>query len=141
MAAIEGILNRVNVFPSVKSLNDNADKIVTSDLNLVKGGAMIVESWVSSDKLSWYRKYSDGFIMQGGRCTFTHNKTTEVALHTEFATKNYYADGIVDKTTATSTDDMVVSTNGKEVDSVFFFFYDAGGNSYSGSANWVAMGY
>ena len=141
MAAIEGILNRVNVFPSVKSLNDNADNIVTGDLNLVKGGTMIVESWASSDKLSWYRKYSDGFIIQAGRCAFTHKKTTEVAFHTEFATSKYFADAVVDKTTVTSSDDMVVSTNGKEVDSVFFYFYDAGDNSYSGYANWIAMGY
>lgn len=29
--------------------------------------AVVVESWVANDGTSWYRKYSDGWIEQGGR--------------------------------------------------------------------------
>lgn len=46
----------------------------------------VKETGKSSDGLGWYRKWSDGFIEQGGRIT---SPTTTISLHTAFATTNY----------------------------------------------------
>lgn len=37
--------------------------------NLEATSAVLTETWRSSDGLSWFRKYSDGFIEQGGHAT------------------------------------------------------------------------
>lgn len=46
----------------------------------------IIDTWKSTDGGSWYRKWSDGFIEQGGRITTV---TTTISLHTVFTTTNY----------------------------------------------------
>lgn len=63
--ASESILNKVNVFPSLSSFNNNSAAVDSNSLNLIKTGAILIETWVSGT--SWYRKYSDGWIEQGGR--------------------------------------------------------------------------
>lgn len=62
--ATESILNKVNVFPNLSSFNDNSDDVDSNSLNLIKTGAVLVESWRSGQ--NWYKKWSNGFIEQGG---------------------------------------------------------------------------
>ena len=46
-----------------------------------------VESWKSG--ASWYRKYSDGWIEQGGNIEAPNSGWTPIPLHIPFANKNY----------------------------------------------------
>ena len=46
----------------------------------------IINTWKSTDGSTWYRKWSDGFIEQGGKIT---SVTTTISLHTAFTTANY----------------------------------------------------
>lgn len=46
----------------------------------------VKEAGKSADGMDWYRKWSDGFIEQGGRIT---SVTTTILLHTAFTTTNY----------------------------------------------------
>lgn len=49
----------------------------------------VVDSWKSGD--NWYRKYSDGFIEQGGILPEKNYETiTSVSLNTPFTTTSYY---------------------------------------------------
>lgn len=48
----------------------------------------IVKTWKSIDGYSWYRKYSDGWIEQGGPMS-TNNKVT---FHVAFSNTKYYVD-------------------------------------------------
>ena len=52
--------------------------------------SFIVESWVSDDGLSWYRKYNDGYIEQAGDAQGTaKNEKKTITLPTAFTTTNY----------------------------------------------------
>lgn len=55
-------------------------------------GGGVVESW-DDGKGNWYRKYSDGFIIQGGCSMVTSSVYGEVTvtLNTEFKTTSYVA--------------------------------------------------
>jgi hypothetical protein len=48
----------------------------------------LVESWKSGT--SWYRKYSDGWIEQGGYVTTNSNTEQTINLHTAFSNTNYF---------------------------------------------------
>ena len=50
--------------------------------------AYVTDTWKSSDGISWYRKWSDGFIEQGGYHQNTSVLDT-VTLHTPFKTSEY----------------------------------------------------
>lgn len=67
------------------------DVVVKPDVGLTVDGSPVVSlvaSWHSGN--SWYRKYSDGFIEQGGLATTTRDRfNTDVTLHTPFASSNY----------------------------------------------------
>ena len=53
---------------------------------------VLVKSWMASDGLSWYRKYSDGWIEQGGYVSSTANNSAwELVLPTPFSNTNYVA--------------------------------------------------
>lgn len=49
--------------------------------------AVITETWVSGT--SWYRKWSDGWVEQGGQVSATANSLTTVTLHTAMGASNY----------------------------------------------------
>lgn len=85
----------------------------------------IVETWKSSDGLSWYRKWSDGWIEQGGyetsydsKGTYTCSKT--IVFNTPFSDTKYGFHATTrgesqmtyeDKNTARSTTGLKVSNN------------------------------
>ena len=54
--------------------------------------SFIVETWKSDDGMTWYRKYSDGFIEQGGAISCgTGYQSVTVTLPTAFTTTTYTA--------------------------------------------------
>ena len=63
--------------------------------------SFIVETWRSDDGSSWYRKYSDGWIEQGGVTPNVNADFYTVTLNTPFTTANYHVNFI---TTGTGKD-------------------------------------
>jgi hypothetical protein len=63
--------------------------------------SFIVETWKSDDGSSWYRKYSDGWIEQGGVTPNVNADSHTVTLNTPFTTVNYHVNFI---TTGTGKD-------------------------------------
>ena len=54
----------------------------------LQGTAHVVETWKSGNGSSWYRKWSDGWIEQGGPMSSNEN----VTFHVAFSNTNYYVD-------------------------------------------------
>lgn len=59
---------------------------IQAQLGQLESRRYVKETGKSSDGMGWYRKWSDGFIEQGGRIT---SPTTTISLHTAFTTTNY----------------------------------------------------
>lgn len=59
---------------------------IQAQLAQLESRRYVKETGKSSDGMGWYRKWSDGFIEQGGRIT---SPTTTISLHTAFTTTNY----------------------------------------------------
>lgn len=59
---------------------------IQAQLGQLESRRYVKETGKSSDGLGWYRKWSDGFIEQGGRIT---SVTTTISLHTAFTNTNY----------------------------------------------------
>lgn len=64
----------------------------------------VVESGKAST--GWWRKWSDGFIEQGGRNTTSSSVYTTVTLHKSFSATNYYVVGSGERSTRIETHDM-----------------------------------
>lgn len=59
---------------------------IKAQLGQLESRRYVKETGKSSDGMGWYRKWSDGFIEQGGRIT---SVTTTISLHTAFTNTNY----------------------------------------------------
>lgn len=59
---------------------------IQAQLGQLESRRYVKETGKSSDGVGWYRKWSDGFIEQGGRIT---SVTTTISLHTAFTNTNY----------------------------------------------------
>lgn len=59
---------------------------IQTQLSQLESRRYVKEVGKSSDGLGWYRKWSDGFIEQGGRIT---SVTTTISLYTAFTNTNY----------------------------------------------------
>ena len=59
---------------------------IQAQLGQLENRRYVKETGKSSDGMGWYRKWSDGFIEQGGRIT---SVTTTISLHTAFTNTNY----------------------------------------------------
>lgn len=88
-------VKKIHLFPSEESYVVNSGSVEADDLALVplnlsynslrdKPKAHITTTWHSGT--SWYRKWSDGWIEQGGRIT---TRTTTISFHTAFKDTNY----------------------------------------------------
>lgn len=88
-------VKKIHLFPSEESYVINSGSVEADDLALVplnlsynslgdKPKAHITTTWHSGT--SWYRKWSDGWIEQGGRIT---TSTTTISFHTAFKDTNY----------------------------------------------------
>lgn len=101
-------LNIINVFPSEASYESNKGSLGANEISLVSGVGVILASYTSGT--SWYRKWSDGWVEQGG--TFTSLYDQAVTLIVPMKDTNYTiltsktsmgsAAVIVDKVTTTS---------------------------------------
>lgn len=59
---------------------------IQAQLGQLESRRYVKETGKSSDGMGWYRKWSDGFIEQGGQIT---SVTTTISLHTAFTNTNY----------------------------------------------------
>lgn len=59
---------------------------IQAQLGQLESRRYVKETGKSSDGMGWYRKWSDGFIEQGGRIT---SVTTTISLHTAFTNTKY----------------------------------------------------
>lgn len=59
---------------------------IQAQLDQLESRRYVKETGKSSDGMGWYRKWSDGFIEQGGRIT---SVTNTISLHTAFTNTNY----------------------------------------------------
>lgn len=109
---------------TVKKVLDNLNQRIS-----FVGG--VVDSW-SDGNGNWWRKYSDGFIEQGGKSDNTY--TGPVSLNTSFSGTNYVAMIIpIDHVTQTK---MVVKVYEKTTSTFNFAWWGASGGTY-----WFACGY
>lgn len=85
-------LTRINIFDSAKTFKDNEAQITDNELNLIKCGAVVTETWDAEDGSCWYRVWSDGSIEQGGVYLnkISKNTPTVFTLPKEFPSTNYY---------------------------------------------------
>lgn len=77
--------------PKDESCTEYIDLKGNKNGNLTWGGKQIirlVESWQSGTH--WYRKYSDGWIEQGGYIGTSSNTEHTINLHTAFSNTNYF---------------------------------------------------
>jgi hypothetical protein len=66
----------------------------------------VIETWTSGT--SWYRKWSDGWIEQGGQNTCSYNGTN-ITLNTAFSNNNYTVTATALKDTDTNVEAVVAS--------------------------------
>lgn len=89
-------VKKIHLFPSEESYVANSGSVDADDLALVplnlsfnnlsdKPKAYVTETWHSGT--SWYRVWSDGFIEQGGKLTFTSTTSInrEITFNKPFA--------------------------------------------------------
>ena len=89
-------VKKIHLFPSEESYVTNSGSVEADDLALVplnlsfnnlsdKPKAYVTETWHSGT--SWYRVWSDGFIEQGGKLTFTDTASirSEITFNKPFA--------------------------------------------------------
>lgn len=87
--ACDKALNGVNpVHAGDPTLDEIKSALATiqAQLGQLESRRYVKETGKSSDGMGWYRKWSDGFIEQGGLIT---SVTTTISLHTAFTTTNY----------------------------------------------------
>ena len=107
-------------------MNSNIKTKIAVDI-----GRTIVESWISEDSSMWYRKWSDGWIEQGGRTT-----TSTVNLPIEFTNTGY----VVVASGQTSTGNEVISD--RTLTSINIILYGNDNVNYiSRGLLWYACGY
>lgn len=96
-------VKKIHLFPSEESYVANSGSVEADDLALVplnlsfnnlsdKPKAYVTETWHSG--ASWYRKYSDGFIIQGGEVVSPNPSVNDyfnvtITLHKPMSNGNY----------------------------------------------------
>ena len=128
----------------------NLDNIATDLNNKIGKGECVrypVSKWVSSDGLSWYVVYNDGWKECGSQVTPTTSGfgTLVFPLPQGFSTTNYIILGeVVTSTTSTSPLLMKFNKGGKTTTSISFatIFQTSSSNGFEiYSANYYACGY
>lgn len=71
-------LNIINVFPSEASYESNKGSLGANEISLVSGVGVILASYTSGT--SWYRKWSDGWVEQGGTFTSLYNQAVTLIV-------------------------------------------------------------
>lgn len=96
----------------------------------------VTETWQSGT--SWYRKYSDGWIEQGGLCQFSTNITT-ISLNTSFSNTNYSVVASKYRSQDNTPTSHPINLSGKTSSSFRVGTGGDYGNTYS--ISWFACGY
>lgn len=123
------------VVRSVNGVNADAAGEVT-----LGTGSYIVEEW--HDTFNWYRKWSNGFIEQGGKHT-NNGATHKIALNTPFSGVHYVAVANRVRGTDESGQTTACYTEPYSAGMLYVFcdrYPDAIGTS-SNAVNWFACGY
>lgn len=100
-------LNIINVFPSEASYESNKGSLGENEISLVSGVGVILASYTSGT--SWYRKWSDGWIEQGGTFTSLYNQAVTLIVpmkdtnYTILTSKTNFGSAVVIVDTATTT--------------------------------------
>lgn len=71
-------LNIINVFPSEASYESNKGSLGANEISLVSGVGVILASYTSGT--SWYKKYSNGWVEQGGTFTSLYNQAVTLIV-------------------------------------------------------------
>ena len=105
-----------------------------------RAGAYITETWSSGT--SWYRKYSDGWIEQGGQAqTVTTANTTTITLYKQMASSAYTV--YSSKDDASAALDVKSMPSGRAISSVTFTTFSTYNNSVTTGSitfDWLVMG-
>lgn len=108
--ATTSTLNTINVFDSEDSYNTNKGSIGENEISLVamgKNSGYVTE--MHQDGSSWYKKYSNGWVEQGGTFTSLHNQAVTLNVpmkdsnYTILSSKTNFASAVVIVDTATTT--------------------------------------
>lgn len=100
-------LNIINVFPSEASYESNKGSLGANEISLVSGVGVILASYTSGT--SWYKKYSNGWVEQGGTFTSLYNQAVTLNVpmkdsnYTILTSKTNFASAVVIVDTATTT--------------------------------------
>lgn len=92
-AALKAVKINSNIVDAKKifvhpGVGDRTERVNILDLLANNNsGAFVTETWKSEDGNNWYRKYSDGFIIQGGHANMDIDTT--FTFPTPFTTTNY----------------------------------------------------
>lgn len=100
-------LNIINVFPSEASYESNKGSLGENEISLVSGVGVILASYTSGT--SWYKKYSNGWVEQGGTFTSLYNQAVTLIVpmkdtnYTILTSKTNMGSAVVIVDTATTT--------------------------------------
>lgn len=100
-------LNIINVFPSEASYESNKGSLGANEISLVSGVGVILASYTSGT--SWYRKWSDGWVEQGGTFTSLYNQAVTLIVpmkdtnYTILTSKTSWGSAVVIVDTVTTT--------------------------------------
>ena len=103
--------------------------------------SFIVETWKSDDGLSWYRKYSDGWIEQGGTLLWSAIRAPGeklITLNTPFTTDTY---SVNLETLQSAGGTFGTSTWGRTTTQFYGFTYGHSSDDKSQGMMWHAYGY
>ena len=125
-----GSVDVANVMSAVSQVQANPN---------LQGTAHLVETWKSSNGSSWYRKYSDGFIEQGGNSQIDENADKNITLSYPFSSTVYQV--IVTNTSGGGRSDTegYIFVKTKYTSSIKFSASYL--NPNTSSFNWYACGY
>lgn len=108
--ATTSTLNTINVFDSEDSYNTNKGSIGENEISLVamgKNSGYVTE--MHQDGSSWYKKYSNGWVEQGGTFKSLYNQAVTLNVpmkdsnYTILTSKTNFASAVVIVDTATTT--------------------------------------
>ena len=100
-------LNIINVFPSEASYESNKGSLGANEISLVSGVGVILASYTSGT--SWYKKYSNGWVEQGGTFTSLYDQAVTLIVpmkdtnYTILTSKTNYGSAVVIVNTVTTT--------------------------------------
>lgn len=132
-------LNIINVFPSEASYESNKGSLGANEISLVSGVGVILASYTSGT--SWYRKWSDGWIEQGGKgyaSGYPSNSHTN-NLIMPFSNTNY----TIVCTKLDSNTSAAITVVQKTKTTFNMSCHGQGGSSFSATSDieWYACGY